>query len=185
MPRPRLARRLPRTWVISLATIEMDWPPRKWRKLSPRLFQHSNGVQSMSRKTRDGSVVAVLGLMLAFVLQQGFFSRTVAQGPMHPTSQGSAQEDDGRIPKARELYQRLCLKCHGNDGTGRTMRDRLGEIPDFTNASWQAKRSNIQLRVSILNGRGTLMPSFGDRIGAQQAADLVDFIRLFTPARKE
>jgi mono/diheme cytochrome c family protein len=139
----------------------------------------------MSRKTRVGSVMAVLGMMAAFVLQQGLFARAVAEGPMHPTSQGSAREGDGRIPKARELYQRLCLKCHGDDGAGRTMRDRLSEIPDFTNAGWQAKRSNIQLRVSIVNGRGTLMPSFGDRIGAQQAADLVDFIRMFTPARKE
>jgi hypothetical protein len=41
------------------------------------------------------------------------------------------------------------------------------------------------LRVSILDGRGKLMPSFGDRIGAQQAADLVGFIRLFSPSKKE
>src|SRR5262249_26420159 len=51
----------------------------------------------------------------------------------------------------RALFQQRCVKCHGADGTGSPARDRLPEIPDFTQPSWQARRNDAQLLASILD----------------------------------
>src|SRR5271157_6241306 len=53
-------------------------------------------------------------------------------------------------PPVGELFRQRCEKCHGADGTGNRARGLLSEIPDFTNASWQARRTDAQLMSSIL-----------------------------------
>jgi mono/diheme cytochrome c family protein len=56
-------------------------------------------------------------------------------------------------------------------------------IPDFTSRAWQESRTNPQLNVSILEGKGTLMPAFRGRVNEQQALDLAAYIRSFGPAQ--
>src|SRR5262249_26045223 len=65
--------------------------------------------------------------------------------PSAPTAAGSSA--------VRALFQQRCVKCHGADGTGKPARGRLPEIPNFTEASWQARRSDAQLLASILDGK--------------------------------
>src|SRR5262249_7601030 len=55
------------------------------------------------------------------------------------------------------LYNRYCIRCHGVDGRG--IWD-IPHVPDFTNARWQATRSDGQLTRAILQGRGAVMPPF-------------------------
>src|SRR5437660_1590425 len=69
----------------------------------------------------------------------------------------------------RELYQLHCVKCHGGDGTGSAARKRMPEIPDFTRASWQKRRSDARLLASILDGRGADMPAHRGKITRDQA----------------
>jgi mono/diheme cytochrome c family protein len=90
------------------------------------------------------------------------------------------RRDPGGGPGAR-LFQRLCAKCHSADGTGSGMRPNLPEIPDFTLHSWQSGRTSPQLTVSILDGKGTGMPAFRDRLSGDEARDLVAFVRAFDP----
>jgi hypothetical protein len=45
------------------------------------------------------------------------------------------------------LYNRYCIRCHGVDGRG--VWD-IPDVPDFTNAHWQATRSDGQLTRAIL-----------------------------------
>ena len=59
--------------------------------------------------------------------------------------------------------------------------DRFPEIPDFTNVSWQAQRTDAQLLESILDGKGEDMPPVRGKISEQQARGLVAFIRAFAP----
>ena len=73
------------------------------------------------------------------------------------------------------------MKCHGADGTGNKARDRLPEIPDFTNVSWQARRTDARLLESILDGKGEDMPPVRGKISEQQARGLVAFVRAFAP----
>ena len=84
-----------------------------------------------------------------------------------------------------ELFQRYCVKCHGADGTGGPARDRLPGLPDFTKAAWQARRSDAQLLVSILDGKGTDMPPWRGKVSDRQARDLVTHVRSFAPATDE
>ncbi len=55
-------------------------------------------------------------------------------------------------------------------------------IPDFSARAWQEMRENRQLSVSILDGKGPLMPSFRGRVKEDQVADLVAYVRAFGPA---
>jgi mono/diheme cytochrome c family protein/uncharacterized membrane protein len=81
----------------------------------------------------------------------------------------------------RGLYRLHCVKCHGADGTGRGVRDSLPRIPDFTDASWQAGRSDAQLLASILDGKGTAMPPVRGKISEEQARGLIAYIKSFAP----
>jgi hypothetical protein len=55
-------------------------------------------------------------------------------------------------------------------------------IPDFTSREWQASHESAQLSVSILEGRGALMPPWHGKISPEQARDLVAYVRTFGPA---
>jgi uncharacterized membrane protein len=77
------------------------------------------------------------------------------------------------------------VKCHGADGTGSQVRDRLPETPDFTDASWQGRRSDAQLLASILDGKGKEMPPARGKLSEEQARSLVAYIRAFAPTTDE
>ena len=83
---------------------------------------------------------------------------------------------------AAPLFQRSCRACHGPDGRGDVQRTAMPEIPDFTKRTWHERRGRAELTVSILEGRGAHMPGFGDKLSAQQARELVEFVRAFGPA---
>jgi mono/diheme cytochrome c family protein/uncharacterized membrane protein len=85
----------------------------------------------------------------------------------------------------RRLFKQHCEKCHGADGKGSAARKLMPEIPDFTRAAWQKKRSDAQLLVSILEGKGTAMPPLRDKLTRTQARSLVDHIRTFAPNTKK
>jgi mono/diheme cytochrome c family protein len=86
-----------------------------------------------------------------------------------------------RIAAATTLYRQFCLTCHGADGRGRQLRPSMPQLPDFTGRDWQDRSPTAQLRASILNGKGTLMPAFGGRVTEEQARDLAAYVRAFGP----
>ena len=90
----------------------------------------------------------------------------------------STPESPSRL-SVEESFKRQCAKCHGVDGTGSRVRSRNPEIPDFTDASWQAKRTNAELTESILKGKGAAMPPADDDVGEEQARALVAHVRGF------
>jgi mono/diheme cytochrome c family protein/uncharacterized membrane protein len=98
-----------------------------------------------------------------------------------PVARMSAPPETGTTA-VRELFRQHCVKCHGADGTGTQGRDRLPEIPDFTDAPWQARRSDAQLLASILDGKGKEMPPFREKISEEQARDLAAYVRALAPA---
>jgi mono/diheme cytochrome c family protein len=88
-----------------------------------------------------------------------------------------------RTRVATGLYRQYCLVCHGTDGQGRELKASMPSIPDFSSRSWQEGVTNPQLTVSILDGKGTLMPAFRGRVNDDQARDLAAYVRAFGPAR--
>jgi len=78
-----------------------------------------------------------------------------------------------------KLFQKHCSKCHSADGSGSRARDRLPEIPDFTDSAWQARRTDQQIQSSILHGKGKEMPPTRGKLNEKQAGDLASYIRRF------
>ena len=94
----------------------------------------------------------------------------------------SAPAEPG-TPAVADLFRRRCMKCHGTDGTGNKARERLPEIPDFTNPSWQARRADSKLLSSVLDGKGEDMPAQRRKISEEQARGLVKYVRAFTATK--
>ena len=88
-----------------------------------------------------------------------------------------------RIRIGASIFQQYCIVCHGPDGTGSVMRARMPPIPDFTTPVFQDSHSDARLQISILDGKGSLMPANRGRVTEDEAADLKDFIRAFGPKR--
>jgi mono/diheme cytochrome c family protein len=86
-----------------------------------------------------------------------------------------------RSHAASALYRRHCVSCHGPDGRGSEMRATLPSVPDFSTREWQMGRTNAQLSVSILEGKGESMPAWRGRVSGEQARDLVSFVRSLGP----
>jgi cytochrome c6 len=86
---------------------------------------------------------------------------------------------------AWELYRRHCQRCHGADGSGGAAGKRLSDLPDFTDRRWQEQRSDAQLLVSILDGKGAGMPAYRDKLDDEQAQSLVALVRSFAGVTAE
>jgi mono/diheme cytochrome c family protein len=54
-------------------------------------------------------------------------------------------------------------------------------IPNFTDPVWQKSRSNVQLTISILEGKNRQMPANRGPVTDEQAPDLVAYVRTFAP----
>ncbi len=75
-----------------------------------------------------------------------------------------------------------CIPCHGMDGRGSAVRPAMPVIPDFTSGDFHKTHQDSQLVMSILEGKGTLMPAWRGKVDPNLARDLVAFVRTFGPA---
>ena len=64
------------------------------------------------------------------------------------------------------LFNRYCIRCHGVDGRG--VWD-IPDVPNFTNARWQACRTDGQLARAIIEGRGSVMPPWRGVLSLEEA----------------
>jgi hypothetical protein len=78
--------------------------------------------------------------------------------------------------RVASLYNRYCVRCHGIDGRG--VWD-IPDVPDFSNGSWQACRSDAQLTRLTLEGRGAVMPAFRGTLTLEESAALARYLRRF------
>jgi cytochrome c oxidase cbb3-type subunit 3 len=107
-------------------------------------------------------------------------TRAVGAQPNRERSQASAAKPQP-TQEGRAVFQKTCAMCHGRDGKGEVARDSLPSIPDFTVRDWHQKRTNAQLLISILDGKGTEMPAFRDKVPRERAREVVNYIRTFAP----
>src|SRR5436190_19227938 len=74
-----------------------------------------------------------------------------------------------------DLYKTTCQKCHGADGTGNTPAGKKFEAHDFHSADVQ-KKSDAEL-IKITTDGQKKMPSYKDKLSAEQIKDLVAYVR--------
>jgi mono/diheme cytochrome c family protein len=75
---------------------------------------------------------------------------------------------------AAGTYKSKCAMCHGADGKGSNMGQKMG-VRDFSSADVQ-KESDAQLTEIISGGKGK-MPSYKDKLKDSEIKDLVAYIR--------
>jgi mono/diheme cytochrome c family protein len=120
-----------------------------------------------------------------------FFHRGCDQVPCGPEGPGAIGEWEGtwywlRSKDQEErvtasIFNRYCIRCHGVDGRG--VWD-IPDVPNFTNAVWQACHSDGQLARSILEGRGAVMPPFRGVLSLEEAWAMARYIRTFLPDKQ-
>ena len=76
--------------------------------------------------------------------------------------------------RAIQIYNTLCVRCHGVNGRGAW---DIPDVPNFTNARWQISRSDSDLVRLTLNGRGACMPAFKGTITLEEAWAVALYIR--------
>jgi len=95
----------------------------------------------------------------------------------------SAYAADKKIERA---YKSKCASCHAKDGTGDTEKGKKMKIVDFTNADWQSKVKDEDMKKAITDGvkkeEGGVkkeMDAFKDDLKPEQIDGLVKLIREF------
>jgi mono/diheme cytochrome c family protein len=131
-----------------------------------RLFRRT--LKNIHRLSLPSMGLASLALLIQI-------AKILAAGPEGPRLQEPA--------RAQVLYTKYCAKCHKEDGCGKS-KGRASDTPDLTEPTWQRGRSDIQLRVSIRDGKGRSMPGFGDRVNDKELKELVAYVRKFARANE-
>jgi len=85
---------------------------------------------------------------------------------------------------AVDLFRNNCARCHGADGRGDTPLGHTYNTPNFTDAEWWQKHSNITGTGSLISivthGKGG-MPAFGKKLTRTQIRLVVSHVRKFKP----
>jgi len=133
-----------------------------------------------SHHTNQGARSKTMSKFLSLVIIFGaviFFTTSVRN-----TVPVAAQDSKGK-KDAPTLYKQYCVKCHGADGKGLESLKSV-DIPDFTDAKWQASRTDQTLTESITQGKG-VMPGMKDTISAEEIGTLTQHVRAFNAAAKK
>ncbi len=103
----------------------------------------------------------------------------IAERPVRSDGRTNLQPVSSRV---EDLYRQNCARCHGAEGRGDTPLGRVFLAPDFTDAEWWRKSSNLtsskSLRAIVTNGKSG-MPAFGKKLTRPEINQLVSYVRRF------
>lgn len=84
-----------------------------------------------------------------------------------------------QMAHAKTLFAEKCARCHGLDGTSKTVLGSMLGAPDFTDARWWKNDvDDKRLTKSITDGKDE-MPAFGKKLTRQEIVSLVAYVRRF------
>ena len=108
-----------------------------------------------------------------------FFGTALLLGLVAATaSSTTACEQKPDAKEGRDLFASTCARCHGANGAGGLPVFDGGPSPrNFHDHAFQSERTDEQLKLTIVNGKGTGMPSFGTIFDEQQLRSLVAHVR--------
>jgi cytochrome c oxidase cbb3-type subunit 3 len=80
--------------------------------------------------------------------------------------------DAGTIRRGGKLFADNCASCHGARGAG----DRQFGAPNLTDRDWLYGGSAEEVREQIWNGRGGVMPTWGDKLSPETIKALAVYV---------
>jgi mono/diheme cytochrome c family protein len=130
-------------------------------------------------KTAAFFLAAALGLGAAFALAGELPGpAAVAQDTLkNPVAATAAS-----LAKGKSLFSKNCASCHGAKGNGDSPTGKAFTPParDFTDTTWQGRKTDRQIFVVIAQGiPGTGMVPFEKNIKEGDRWNLVNYIRSF------
>ena len=115
-------------------------------------------------------------LLLTLLLVEITVTRAMPQRRRGSTARPRGEKRVG------DLFRSNCARCHGADGRGDTPLGHTYKAPNFTDAEWWRKNSNISsnatLRSIVSRGKGS-MPAFGKKLTRAEIRSLVRYVRRF------
>ena len=88
-----------------------------------------------------------------------------------------------RAADAKELWDKNCKKCHGEDGKGKTKMGEKFGVKDYTDAKVQGELKDDAMtkaiKEGVKKGEETKMKPFGDTLSDDDVKALVAYIRAF------
>ena len=131
--------------------------------------------------TRDGAIYA-FGLRSANAAAAHV---TVVPGPARVEQVAQQQQAPvvaTALPQCGQVnvtFNQRCTTCHGGDGRGKAAM----RTPNFTDAQWQATKTDKELIDTLTNGNEQGMPAFGGTLTSQEITQLIGcMVRGFAPA---
>lgn len=86
-------------------------------------------------------------------------------------------------PDGKALYSAKCAMCHGSDGVAKAMYAKSG-VHNFNDAAWQKSKTDADLTKVIVEGTADKkMPSYKDKMSAEEIAAVVKHVRTLAPAK--
>jgi quinol-cytochrome oxidoreductase complex cytochrome b subunit/mono/diheme cytochrome c family protein len=123
-------------------------------------------------KLTDKQILGLTIYIRAFKEEAGKEPAAVKPAPIPPIR--------AQMP-SDQLYRNYCMGCHDADGRGQAMRSRgVKDIPDFSNPKlWGSEGVEAKFKEAILKGTGKLMVPMENKLGPEDAAELVKYIKKF------
>lgn len=88
----------------------------------------------------------------------------------------AAENHEAKQSDAAKIYQTNCAKCHGKDGQAKSLRGKLINAQNLTDATWQTETSDEHIFNVVSNGHKK-MPAFGKKLSEEEINSLVIYIR--------
>jgi cytochrome c oxidase cbb3-type subunit III len=121
-----------------------------------------------------GSYPGLLGYSTDGALMQSMTTANDELKPVYAKYMKMDVEQVAADPKAREMGQRLflnsCAQCHGSDAGGSK------GFPNLTDRDWLYGGSPENIKATIVNGRGGVMPPF-PQLDSIQIVDVANYVR--------
>jgi len=150
----------------------------KLRKNSPSLWERAGVSDEISERSKT---VRRSGFIPGYAKPLTLFQRekeivNLLEGPQTKTQ---SKRSSTRVV---DLFRTNCARCHGADGRGDTPLGHTYNAPDFTDAEWWRKHSDItstgRLVSIVRHGKGG-MPAFGKKLKPSEIKLLVNYVRRF------
>ena len=128
--------------------------------------------QTLSVGVRSGHPDARVSQMPAFGRDGMLDQAKIGDLTEYVVALSGGKADRAAVARATPLFAEQCASCHGPTGKG----DVTQGAPDFTDNEWLYGSDHAAISGQIANGRGGVMPAWGERFSPETLKALAVYI---------